>query len=205
MQIKPKAVIFDLFGTLVRYRIQCHPYRQLLKWAREQGRKPQPNDARTIMTTNAEIGQLAVHMGIPAPNSLIKKLTDDIEMELQSLELFDDVEPTLDALQNKNIQLAICSNLAKPYGAVIPRLLSKYSFAQFLSYECSFIKPELEIYKLTAVGLNVSAQQCLFVGDTYLADYQGPRAAGMSARHLVRGKERSGDSIAMLTDLVQDY
>lgn len=190
MQIKPKAVIFDLFGTIVRYRIQRHPYRQLLKWAREQGRKPQPNDARTIMTTNAEIGQLAAHMEIPAPNSLIKKLTDDIEMELQSLELFDDVEPTLDALQNKNIQLAICSNLAKPYGAAISQLLAGYSFTKILSFECGFIKPEPSIYKFAATEMNVDAANCLFVGDTLLADVQGPCNAGMQALHLVRNEER---------------
>lgn len=205
MQVKIEAIIFDLFGTLIRYRVQHHPYRQLLKWAREHGRIPQPSDARVIMTHDEGIELLTDKLRVNAPAGLLNKLTDDIETELQSLTLFDDVEPTLEALHNSNIRLAICSNLAKPYGAVIPRLLSNFSFTHVLSYECGFIKPEPEIYKLAAAGLNVSPKECLFVGDTYLADYHGPCEAGMSALHLVRDKEPFGDSIAALTDLIHGY
>ena len=52
MSQKIKYVIFDLFGTLVKYGVQHHPFRQLLKWARENGRPVKADDARTIMTTN---------------------------------------------------------------------------------------------------------------------------------------------------------
>lgn len=33
----PKLVIFDLYGALVKFGVMHHPFRELLKWAREHG------------------------------------------------------------------------------------------------------------------------------------------------------------------------
>lgn len=43
--MKSSAIIFDLFGTLVNFGVHRHPYRQLLKLGRKNGRKPQADDA----------------------------------------------------------------------------------------------------------------------------------------------------------------
>ena len=45
---KISHVTFDLFGTLIKFGVQHHPFRQLLKWARENGRQVLPDDARTV-------------------------------------------------------------------------------------------------------------------------------------------------------------
>jgi hypothetical protein len=50
-----KLVIFDLFGALVKFGTMHHPYRKLLKWARENWRNVQADDARHFMTTNLNV------------------------------------------------------------------------------------------------------------------------------------------------------
>lgn len=61
-------------------------------------------------------------------------------MKLASLELYPDVAPTLSALARRGIPLAVCSNLASPYGIVLERLLGNYEFIWFLSYQLGCIK-----------------------------------------------------------------
>jgi FMN phosphatase YigB (HAD superfamily) len=203
--MKPDVIIFDLFGTLVNVGIQRHPYRQLLKWARDNGRKPLSDDARTIMTIDGDIRRVADHMSIPAPEKLLVKLIHDIDCELASLTLFEDVIPLLDELQAYNIRMAICSNLAAPYGKVIARFFSWYSLDKYLSYECGFIKPEVEIYQSILSRMKVEPEQCLFIGDTYIADVWGPQQIGMKSIHLCRTDvpgENSMANLALLMDII---
>ena len=72
-----KLVAFDSFGTLVRFGVMHHPYRKILKWARENGRKPSNDDARMIMTIDADPEQVFAKMKIFPPmkflGNLIKK------------------------------------------------------------------------------------------------------------------------------------
>lgn len=60
--------------------------------------------------------------------------------------LFDDAIPTLSALAGQEIPQAICSNLAKPYGIVIERLLTQFNFIECLSYSVGAVKSDKEIY-----------------------------------------------------------
>lgn len=45
-----QGVVFDAFGTLLRIGSRKQPYLQLMRLAREEGRPPQADDARTLMT-----------------------------------------------------------------------------------------------------------------------------------------------------------
>ena len=36
----PKVIIFDAFGTLVKIGTSRSPYRKLMKWLKDNGRKP---------------------------------------------------------------------------------------------------------------------------------------------------------------------
>lgn len=202
--MKSSVIIFDLFGTLVNFGVHRYPYRQLLKLGRKNGRKPRVDDARTVMTMNGDMQQIADHMGISGSPAFFRKLTEDIDCELESLTLFDDVIPVLNEFKRTNTRMAICSNLAKPYGGVIERLLSSHSLEKFLSYECGFIKPEPEIYQGLVLSMGVPPQQCLFVGDTFLADVVGPKQAGMESIHLCRGANTTPNSIETLTALIDE-
>jgi HAD superfamily hydrolase (TIGR01549 family) len=196
-QRKPELVIFDLYGTLVKFGVMHHPFRRLMKWARVN-----PNDARTLMTINKDLTGLANHLEIDAPLTLLEELTANIEAELAELSLFDDVALVLVALEHMQIPVAICSNLAQPYGAIVKTLLSDFALQLFLSYEIGHIKPEPEIYDLICRSNNISPSSCLFIGDTYIADFEGPRKMGLQARHLVRGHKAGNYVIGSLLDIL---
>lgn len=191
-------VIFDLFGTLIKFGVQHHPFRQLLKWARENGRQVRSDDARTVMTINGGLGDISHGLGIKPPSELLLQIEEQIEDELSSLTLYDDVVPTLNGLRARGIRMGLCSNLAHPYGAVIGRLLAGFDVEQFLSYELGTIKPEVKIYKSILSRFNCEAEQCLFIGDTFEADYTGPIAVGMKALHLTRSSATQPHQIMSL-------
>lgn len=77
-----KLVIFDLFGTLIKYKVMHHPFRTLLKWAKSNGRKVRVDDARYLMTKNLDTSDLARSMGINAPSDLLNQISLEIEQEL---------------------------------------------------------------------------------------------------------------------------
>lgn len=200
---KTDLVVFDLFGTLIQYGVMHHPFRQLLKWARENGRQPKADDARKLMTINADILELAAALDISVPSLLIDQIKTNIQEELSSLSLYADVKPTLTTLSDRRIPFAMCSNLAFPYGEAVDRLLGDLQFIRCMSYEVGFIKPEAGIYQFLINKTNVKPENCLFIGDTLLADYDGPRQFGMNALHLVRDKPVENHfTISSLTEIL---
>ncbi|RYY02278.1 MAG: HAD family hydrolase [Gammaproteobacteria bacterium] len=182
-----QVVAFDVFGTLVRMSVKNHPYRKVLKYAKDAGRKPRQDDARLLMTQNLPPERIFEHMGISIPLDMLEQFYRELAEELTLLTLFDDVAPVLDALAKKEIKVALCSNLAKPYGEAVDRLLSDYDFIKCLSYEVGAIKPELEIYDDIVSKSESTPSEILFVGDTFLADVEGPLNYGFRALHLQRG------------------
>lgn len=117
--------------------------------------------------------------------------------------MFEDVIPTLTKLQSLGIPIAICSNLAQPYGAILDRLLPQFSLLKFLSYEIGFIKPEPEIYRKIVVESGCKSESCLFIGDTFIADYDGPIKNGLQARHLVRNQKSYDHTIVSLGEILE--
>lgn len=198
---RPKLIIFDLYGTLIRFGIMNHPFRKALVWAREQGRRPHPDDARCIMTTNLAVAGILNNIGVFPPKPLLEAIETDIEEELSQLTLYDDVAPILYKIEKAGIPIAICSNLAKPYGRAIQDLLPDLTYHSHLSYEMGLIKPDIEMYQSIVRPLNLMPSQCLFIGDTYLADYDGPTKAGFKALHLVRNGSQDEQTISSLTDI----
>lgn len=200
--VAPKLVIFDLYGTLIQFGVMHHPFRKVLQWAKQNGRRPKPDDARQLMTINGDVSELISQLGINVPEDLLTQLQAEIEDELKSLTLFDDVLPTINKLASLNIPIVICSNLARPYGRAFDLLLPDIPALKCLSYEVGAIKPEAEIYQWIINRSGVSAYHCLFVGDTFDADYVGPIAVGMKALHLARRGATQPFQIVSLNDVL---
>jgi len=198
-----QLVVFDLYGTLIKFGTTHHPFRKILKWAHTQGRKPLDNDARTLMTMNEDPETIFRSMGIVAPDEMLQMFQREIDEELNSLTLFDDVIPTLEQLAEAKIDLVICSNLAKPYGAIIDRLLPDFSFTRILSYEVGYTKPDDGIYDAILNRTGYRKESILFIGDTFIADYEGPIRYGFHARHLCRNQVSHDQSIQSLKDILR--
>ena len=195
--IEPSVIIFDVFGTLVKIGERRSPYRKLIKWLKENERQPKPDDAKFIMSQNLSFTELVKLLGINIPDQLLQELEHDLNDELQSIVLYEDTLSTLEELKELGFRLALCSNLAMPYGKVVSSLLPNIDTYAW-SYEVGAIKPESQIYQYLIDQLECRAKDVLFIGDTPLADYSGPNEFGMSARLIDR---KSGQK---LTDVLSD-
>jgi putative hydrolase of the HAD superfamily len=81
-------------------------------------------------------------------------------------------------------RLALLSNY--PCGRSIRDGLAKLGLAEFfacivVSGEVGFVKPHPRPYELMLEGLGLNADQCVYVGDNWLADVQGAKGVGMRA------------------------
>ena len=201
MPNKQELIVFDLFGTLIRFGVKRHPYRKILPWAKEHGRRPRPDDARQLMTIDMQPEAVFKQLDISPPSELLAQFYVDVAEELDSLTLFEDVEVILNRLVQAGVQIAVCSNLAQPYGAVVDRLLSQFDLIRCLSYQVGCIKPDDEIYAWLVRESGVPKEEVVFVGDNLVADYEGPTSFGFKAFHLVRGVQSKGHVIGSLGDL----
>ena len=197
--IEPSVIIFDVFGTLVKIGERRSPYRKLMKWLKENGRQPKPDDAKFIMSQNLSFTELVKLLGINIPDQLLQELEHDLNDELQSIVLYEDTLSTLEELKELGFRLALCSNLALPYGKVVSSLLPHIDTYAW-SYEVGAIKPESQIYQYLIDQLECRAKDVLFIGDTPLANYSGPNEFGMSARLIDR---KNGQKLAdVLNDIL---
>lgn len=180
-----RALLFDVYGTLVHVLRPTHPYRQLLGIVR--ARDPsidRPAFSRLVMTRPLGLADAARLHAVES--SAVQALEQELEREIASIELFPEVPQVLGTLRDRGYRIGVCSNLALPYASSVARMLEGLVDVAVWSFEAGYIKPEPQIYGLAAERLKVPPSSVLMVGDSYRADVEGPRAAGMQAVHLVR-------------------
>lgn len=157
---QPTIIVFDVFGTLVKIGERRSPYRKLMRWMKDNGRKPQADDAAMIMSNTGTFTDIASLFGMSIPNDLLEELNNDLSFELQSIVLYEDTLKTLENLKQNGFRVGLCSNLAMPYGAVSSLLppLDVYAW----SYEVGAIKPDPKIYQSLIDQLQCQPKDVLF-------------------------------------------
>lgn len=194
----PQVIVFDAFGNLVKIGESRSPYRKLMKWLKDNGRKPSIKDANIIMSNAVDIEQLTKLFGEVIPEQLLNEINDDLQFELNTIELYEDTVHTLRNLKNLGFKIALCSNLAMPYGERLKTLLPNLFDAVILSYEVGTIKPEQQIYEMIQTHFNCDMAEILFIGDHPILDVEKPLSLGMSARLIQRHNEQ------YLSDIIDD-
>jgi HAD superfamily hydrolase (TIGR01549 family) len=179
-----RAIIFDAFGTLVTPVPRNGPYQELAAAANAMGRRFRDE----AMTLDMPISAFAARYGRP---DLSDRLESQLNEEVASVQLFDEVGPYLSLLDWRNVPYAVCSNLAQGYGQRVKELVPG-ARGYAMSYETGAYKPQHEIYRAAIDLVGVPPERILFVGDTVRADVEGPRAVGMKAVHLNRS---AGDTL----------
>ena len=118
--------------------------------------------------------------------------------------IYDDVLPTLESLKRRGLFLGIVSN----WDSHLPHLLEDLGLStHFRTVVVSAIeetgKPDPEIFRRACARLGVSADEALHIGDSLAEDYEGARAAGLSALLLDRKDQHPGidDRIRNLQEL----
>lgn len=189
--MKYKAVLFDAFGTILRIKTATHPYRHLLKEGLRNGRQPRPDDAGALMMFNGGLSQAAAHLGIGITASRLAEIEEMLEAEVSSIEAFPDALEAVALLQKRKRLVAVCSNLAFPYGKAVARLfptLDAYGF----SYEINATKPDPRMYRQTCKMLGLVPGDAfgdngiVMIGDSLRCDSYGPRTVGIAGVHLDR-------------------
>lgn len=117
--------------------------------------------------------------------------------------VYDDVVPTLAALAERGIPLAVVSN----WDSYLPRLLGLRGLSgYFRTVSVSAIeetgKPDAEIFRRTCERMSVAPGQALHIGDSLRDDFEGARAAGLEALLLDR-KDQYADVADRIRSLAE--
>lgn len=105
--------------------------------------------------------------------------------------IYSDVFQALENWQAQGIELGVLSNFDSRLYTVLEVLdLAKFFTSVTISTEVGFAKPEAEIF---AAGLqkHSDAAQAWHIGDSFVEDYQGAKAAGLGAIWLKRTSNES--------------
>ncbi|PJI52359.1 hypothetical protein CTI14_43590, partial [Methylobacterium radiotolerans] len=100
----------------------------------------------------------------------LNALEAELREEIESITLFPDAAPTLLALKARGIKVALCSNLAAPYGPPVLDLLPFQPDFCAWSYEAGAVKPQPEIYQYLCDGIACQPEEVLMIGDTIEAE-----------------------------------
>ncbi|NUT34904.1 MAG: HAD family hydrolase [Hamadaea sp.] len=211
------CVLFDFFGTLVDHRPdprQGYPRTYLLlrewgadvtydefvtAWADVAGefeRRAQ-DDLREFTMPGACGALLSSLLGAEPPADQVATYVDCYVGEWNAgVRHLDGVDAMLRDLAAAGHRLAVVSNTHSP--VLVPAHLSALGVAGLmetvvLSVEIGLRKPHPAVYGVALDALGVTAADAVFVGDTYDADYAGPRRLGMRAL-LIDPEDRFGVS-----------
>lgn len=198
-----RAVLFDAFGTLVETKRKLHPFRSLFRLGVNQGLPLGAEQLRKVMSTPLSLAETADRFGIFLVDWKLRELEDDLEAELDSIVPFSDALQAVEMLADVGLSIAVCSNLAAPYGPVVHHhfpTLDAYAF----SYQLGVLKPDPLAYEWPIAQMRVYPSgdvnppypEVAMVGDSVRCDRDGPAAIGMTGFHLNR--QGRGDVVELV-------
>lgn len=151
----------------------------------------------------------AAAAGIPPEH--VGPIYDEAERRLfgpdsEVFSLYDDVIPTLDALQAVGVRMAIISNWDVSLHRVVDMLgLTSYFDLVIASLEEGVEKPEPEIFHIALRRLGEAPEGNLHVGDQPVDDLQGARQVGMRGLLIDRTQAVSGRLVLNRLEHVLDH
>ena len=189
-----RAVIFDLFGTLVPKWSSKLAAARNAAIAEDLGVSAEDFE-RVWKTTfsDRECGRLS---SLPeAIRSLLPQLgVEATEAQLQAAGARSvvlhrgrivpraEVEPTLAALRERELRLGLLSNISAPGPEVFRSLaIARHFCSLIFSNEVGVEKPHPDIYAKSLAEVGVAAEDCLFIGDGGSRELSGAAEAGMHA------------------------
>ena len=216
-----KAVLFDMFDTLMLIEKDHEFYRPSLKKAyeflAENGVDVEFEDfqkayvaARDALYAEADSKLEEPHFNVRVSNAL-KSLGYDYGVSsnivvgatnafcegfMNYVRIDEHAKSTLQKLHEK-YELGIVSNFAIP--ECVLTLLEKHGLDQFfdvvvVSGAVNKRKPSPEIFKKALQELNVNPEETVFVGDTVDADIEGARSVGMKTIFIERRMQKGAET-----------
>jgi len=195
-----KAVIFDLYGTLIYLADETSPYLKLFLDLGLDGEK-KAEAKKIAMTEN--FSSLAKLVNRIAPNSQINLHPHEeaIRKEAASAKLYPETKAVLGELRRRNIDIGLVSNVATPYKKAFFDLgLDDYFNHKLFSCDIGLQKPDPRIYKKIIQNMGINSSLALMIGDKLTCDVDTPKSIGMNAVYLDR-INHSPNSISTLESL----
>lgn len=206
--MKYKAVIFDLFGTLVdifsrseRERVLNEMSSALSIPADEFSRLWNAgDDARTLGKVSSPVvmlEEICRHLAItPTQEKLDLASKARIDYYSRNLKPRPEAVPTLTKLKNQGCRIGLISNCAT-------EIYSSWQYSPFASlietpvFSCAvgFKKPDPHIYTIALTKLGVNPGDCLYVADGDSGELKGAIDAGMNSVRIRYPYEKKSDAL----------
>lgn len=176
IELMIKAIIFDCFGVLLGNAYKNH----LMEVERED-----PERAKEIRAINhaSDMGILTREESAEAISALFGMEPEEFLSEQNKLEVPNDRLLEYIAGLKPRFKVGMLSNISSRDRLSIrfdPGVLDSHFDTIVASGDEGYVKPEPEIYKITATRLGVEPHECVFIDD--IADFcEGARAVGMQA------------------------
>jgi putative hydrolase of the HAD superfamily len=184
-----RAVVFDLFGTLIDDSPPADYGRFLAETAEKLGADPElfadawnRNDvARYTSPVEECFGALCAELGITDRARIDAALGLRVERLRALLVPRPDAVSTLHELRARGFRLGMISNATSELSGLWAQTAFAPLFdAVLFSADERMMKPDRRLYERMAGLLGVETEECLFVGDGAYRELQGAAEAGMT-------------------------
>jgi len=210
-----KAIIFDLWGTVVETGVVPSPSRQVKYFLRVQQAFPDFIVAfeHSFMTTKFESLQLAFEQvvkdfNLRIPDFVYEKLVGTWNKNAILSKMFPDVEEVLKELKKRGYKLYLIANTDQ---FSFEQVNAKFKLDELFdkvypSYETGFLKANPESYKKILADNNLSEDETIMVGDSVDSDIRSAEKAGIKGILVDRKDSRdSEDKITTLAQLLERF
>ena len=210
--MKYKAVIFDLYGTLV----DMFPFQEnecVWEMAFHLGAPQQEFAQRWFDSFNQrELGEFANikacieyvcrMVGVPAESSKIMKATKALlDYTFQTLTPRKEAIETLNNLKNEGLKIGLISGCSMEVPLVWPSTqLSSLVDVAIFSCQVGMNKPDPRIYKEACKLMKVDPEECIYIGDGSSAELRGAMVVGMRPALIRVDYDREYDTYRDITD-----
>lgn len=196
-----RAVLFDVYGTLVEIQSPRRPYQRLVDLAQTQNSGlDRGRAARLVMCHAGGLAESAKRLGVALQSTELQQLDQALREEIASIQPYPETEDVLGRLRARGLKIGLCSNLASPYVSPAMQRLGHLIDCAVWSCEAGVLKPDPTIFGMAVQGLRLELGSVLMIGDSYAADVLGAREAGLKALWLDR-KGARGD-LSCLSELL---
>ena len=176
-----KAIIFDLYDTLITIPKKTKPYFYLLSHV-----DPKTNIApyiiNHIMTEDLEplkVCREMVDVGVLSSSFDETNFLALLDMEVENAVVFPDTHMVLKRLKEK-YRLFLLSNLSTPYKYPYYKLdLVDYFERAFFSCECKDKKPNASFYQKILDYSLLNKEDFIMIGDNPISDFKGATDFGI--------------------------
>ncbi len=189
-----RAVVFDLFGTLVpKWSAKLAAERNasiaedlgvsVETFERVWGTTFSDRECGRLASMSEAIRSVLPQLGVEVSEAQLEAAADrSLALHRRRIVPRADVEPTLAALRERGILLGLLSNISAPGPEVFRSLeIARHFQSLIFSNEVGIEKPEPTIYAKSLAELGLPAESCLFVGDGGSRELTGAGRVGMGA------------------------